>query len=78
VRQGVARLIAEKFKEYQRRFVDLDNLRRDLYLMDEVTRDRRAAVNADDIRSSVCPACPYPEATAWGAGMDKFAKKGAN
>ena len=63
VKRGVARFIAENFREYQRRFLELHHLRRDLHLMDQITEQKRAEISESDVRQSICPACPYPEAS---------------
>ncbi len=64
IKGGVTAFLANGFREHQLRFLEVEALRRDLGLMDEVVHKTIAAVSKDDVRRGICPACPYPEGRA--------------
>jgi hypothetical protein len=62
VRDGVASFLTNSYRELQRRFVEVERLRSDLGLFQQVLSKTVASVSEEEIRCRICPACPYPEA----------------
>ena len=58
----MAGFLADGFLEHERRFVEVDRLRRDLRLMQGIVVRALGSVTEDEKRSGICPACPYREA----------------
>jgi hypothetical protein len=61
VKDGVAGFLTNSYREFQRRFVEVERLRSDLGLFQQVLTTTVASVSEEDIRRRICPACPYPE-----------------
>jgi transposase len=62
IKQGVASFLAHSFREHQRRFLQIERLRRDLGIMQEIVNQTLGSIEESDVRRGICPACPYPEA----------------
>jgi hypothetical protein len=62
-KEGVTTFLANSFRQHQRRFLEVEQLRRDMMLMQGIVGKAVGAVSEDDIRRGICPACPYPEAS---------------
>ena len=62
VKSGVADFLANNFPNFQRRFVEVERLRWDLGLFQQVLGKTIGSVQEEEIRRRICPACPYPEA----------------
>ena len=62
IKEAVAVFLVNAFREHQRRFSEVERLRRDMMLMGGIVHDTLRAITEDDVRQGICPACPYPEA----------------
>jgi DNA-binding Lrp family transcriptional regulator len=62
VKNGVVVFLTNSYRELQRRFVEVERLRRDLVLFQQVLSKTVSPVSEEEIRRRICPACPYPEA----------------
>jgi hypothetical protein len=61
IRSGVADFLTSRFRKFQSRFLEVERLRLDLRLFQTVLGKSVGAVQEDEIRRRICPACPYPE-----------------
>lgn len=64
VRRAVAQLVAKTFPELDARVLQLRLFHEDLKYLGEVLCQVLIEVTDFEIRSGICPACPYPEALA--------------
>lgn len=62
IKEGVAAFLVDDFREYQRRFFEVDRLRHDMMLMQGIVHKTLAEITEVEIHLGICPACPYPEA----------------
>ncbi len=62
VKDGLVGFLTNRYRKLQRRFVEVDRLRRDLGLLQQVLTNTVSSVSEEEIRRRICPACPYPEA----------------
>ena len=61
IRVGVSAFLRDNFQEHQKRFYELERLRRDMILLGGIVEKTLGAITEEEIRRGVCPACPYPE-----------------
>ena len=61
VKDGVAGFLTRKYRDLQRRFIEVERLQSDLWLLKQVLANTVSSVSEEDIRRRICPACPYPE-----------------
>lgn len=64
VRRAVAQLVSKTFPELEARVLQLRLFHEDLKYLGEVLCQVFIEVTDNEIRSGICPACPYPEASA--------------
>ena len=62
VRSGVVDFLSNSYRDFQRRFVEVERLRWDLGLFQQVLGKTVGSVQEGEVRRRICPACPYPEA----------------
>jgi len=62
VKDAVAGFLTNSYRDLQRRFVEVERLRYDLGLFQQVLANTVSSVSEEEIRRRICPACPYPEA----------------
>ena len=63
IKAGVESFLASGFQEHQRRHAEVDRLRQDMGLIQEVLYKEKETITEDEVRGGICPACPYPEAS---------------
>lgn len=61
VRNGVDSFLRNAHQEHRTRFREIERLRRDLALLQDLLNEALRAVTREQIHSGICPACPYPE-----------------
>ena len=64
VKRAVETFLNEGFREHQSRFNELERLRQELQLLGQIKNETLDKIDESDVRRAICPACPYPEATA--------------
>ena len=64
VRRAVAELVARTFSELDTRALQLRLFHEDLKYLGEALNQLLGEITDSAIRSGICPACPYPEASA--------------
>ena len=62
VKLGVESLHRNKSRDYAQRLLELTRLYQDLKYVKEISAEALGSATLEEIRGSVCPACPYPEA----------------
>ena len=62
IKEGVTAFLGTAFQVHQRRFAEVERLRQDMELIDEILDKEVQAITEDDVRRGICPTCPYPEA----------------
>ena len=62
IKEGVTAFLGTAFQVHQRRFAEVERLRQDMELIDEILDKEVQAITKDDVRRGICPTCPYPEA----------------
>ena len=64
IQNGVTRWLKTREAGYEERSRELVRLHHDLRFLQPILHEALEQVSADELRSGICPACPYPEANA--------------
>lgn len=64
IQDGVARWLKTREAGYEERSRELVRLHQDLRFLQPILNEALEKVTDDEMRSGICPACPYPEANA--------------
>ena len=64
IQDGVTRWLTTREAGYEERSRELVRLHDDLRFLQPILREALEKVTDDEVRSGICPACPYPEANA--------------
>lgn len=64
IQDGVTRWLKTREAGYEERSRELVRLHHDLHFLQPILHEALEKVTDDEVRSGICPACPYPEANA--------------